>query len=69
MTLDQASYNEGYLTGWPDGHKDALQRATTLEQRVAELVEKMEANPEASGMFTLWLKQMLEDYEVAGYGD
>jgi hypothetical protein len=40
----------------------------TLEQRIAELVEKMEANPESSGMFTIWLKELLDNW-AAGYGD
>jgi hypothetical protein len=40
----------------------------TLEQRIADLVEKMEANPQSSGMFTIWLKELLDNWR-AGYGD
>ena len=40
----------------------------TLEQRIAELVEKMENNPEAHGMFTLWLAELLVDIENNNHG-
>ena len=41
----------------------------TLEQRIAELVEKMEANPEAHGMFTIWLAELLVDIENNNHGN